>query len=97
MNEPKLIIADEARACRIAARCTEQDVVSLPVDWEIEEAIAELLAGADGVTALPEVAPEDDANIPAAKTRELAAAYGDRFAATDRLVEMAEKGESFPA
>jgi 3-hydroxyacyl-CoA dehydrogenase / enoyl-CoA hydratase / 3-hydroxybutyryl-CoA epimerase len=32
-----------------------------------------------------------------ARARELAAAYGDRFAPTDRLVEMAEKGESFPA
>ena len=28
---------------------------------------------------------------------ELAETYGDRFAPTDRLVEMAEKGESFPA
>jgi 3-hydroxyacyl-CoA dehydrogenase/enoyl-CoA hydratase/3-hydroxybutyryl-CoA epimerase len=31
-----------------------------------------------------------------ARARELAAAYGDRFAPTDRLVEMSEKGESFP-
>ena len=31
-----------------------------------------------------------------ARARELAAAYGDRFTPTDRLVEMAEKGESFP-
>ncbi len=32
-----------------------------------------------------------------ARARELAEKYGDRFAPTDRLVEMAEKGESFPA
>ena len=32
-----------------------------------------------------------------ARARELAERYGDRFAPTDRLVEMAEKGESFPA
>jgi 3-hydroxyacyl-CoA dehydrogenase/enoyl-CoA hydratase/3-hydroxybutyryl-CoA epimerase len=32
-----------------------------------------------------------------ARARELAAKYGDRFAPTDRLVEMAETGESFPA
>ena len=31
-----------------------------------------------------------------ARARELAAAYGDRFAPTDRLVEMAEHGERFP-
>ena len=32
-----------------------------------------------------------------ARARELAEKYGDRFAPTARLVEMAEKGESFPA
>jgi 3-hydroxyacyl-CoA dehydrogenase/enoyl-CoA hydratase/3-hydroxybutyryl-CoA epimerase len=32
-----------------------------------------------------------------ARARELAATYGDRFQPTARLVEMAEKGESFPA
>ena len=32
-----------------------------------------------------------------ARARELAEKYGDRFTPTDRLVEMAEKGESFPA
>ncbi|HET8603185.1 MAG TPA: 3-hydroxyacyl-CoA dehydrogenase NAD-binding domain-containing protein [Marmoricola sp.] len=32
-----------------------------------------------------------------ARARELAEKYGDRFAPTDRLVEMAQKGESFPA
>ncbi len=31
-----------------------------------------------------------------ARARELASTYGDRFAPTDRLVEMAEKGERFP-
>jgi 3-hydroxyacyl-CoA dehydrogenase/enoyl-CoA hydratase/3-hydroxybutyryl-CoA epimerase len=32
-----------------------------------------------------------------ARAEELAARYGERFAPTDRLKEMAEKGESFPA
>ncbi len=32
-----------------------------------------------------------------ARARELAEKYGERFAPTDRLVEMAEQGESFPA
>ncbi len=32
-----------------------------------------------------------------ARARELAEKYGERFEPTDRLVEMAEKGESFPA
>ena len=32
-----------------------------------------------------------------ARARELAEKYGDRFTPTPRLVEMAEKGESFPA
>jgi 3-hydroxyacyl-CoA dehydrogenase/enoyl-CoA hydratase/3-hydroxybutyryl-CoA epimerase len=32
-----------------------------------------------------------------ARAEELAAKYGERFAPTDRLKEMAEKGESFPA
>ena len=32
-----------------------------------------------------------------ARARELAEKYGERFTPTDRLVEMAEKGESFPA
>jgi 3-hydroxyacyl-CoA dehydrogenase/enoyl-CoA hydratase/3-hydroxybutyryl-CoA epimerase len=32
-----------------------------------------------------------------ARARQLAERYGDRFTPTARLVEMAEKGESFPA
>jgi 3-hydroxyacyl-CoA dehydrogenase/enoyl-CoA hydratase/3-hydroxybutyryl-CoA epimerase len=32
-----------------------------------------------------------------ARARELAAKYGERFEPTARLVEMADKGESFPA
>ena len=32
-----------------------------------------------------------------ARARELAAKYGERFEPTARLVEMAEKGETFPA
>ena len=32
-----------------------------------------------------------------ARAGELAEKFGDRFRPTERLVEMAEKGESFPA
>ena len=38
-------------------------MVSLSVDREIEEALAELLCGSDGAAKLPEVAPGDDATI----------------------------------
>ncbi|MFL6759022.1 class I adenylate-forming enzyme family protein [Sphingomonas sp.] len=62
LTDPKLIIADGPRAKRIAERCPDRSLVSLPIELPVEQAIAELLADADG-TALPEVGPEDDATI----------------------------------
>ena len=35
--------------------------------------------------------------VAAKRARQLAKLYGERFEPTPRLVEMAEKGESFPA
>ncbi|HWU92821.1 MAG TPA: class I adenylate-forming enzyme family protein, partial [Sphingomicrobium sp.] len=63
LTEPKLILSDAARATRIAARCSSIDVVSLPVERPIEEALADLLGMAREGAVLPEVAPEDDATI----------------------------------
>jgi len=63
LADPKLIIADAARAKRIAEHCPGRDLVSLPIDLPVEQAIAALLAGADGSVALPEIVPEDDATI----------------------------------
>ncbi len=62
LTDPKLIIADASRGKRIAARCTGRDIVSLPVDLPIEQAITELTSAA-GDQPLPEVEPDDDATI----------------------------------
>ena len=61
LTAPKLIIADAPRAKRIAARCEQVNLLSLPIDFPVEQALAELL-GTDEVE-LPEIAPEDDATI----------------------------------
>jgi long-chain acyl-CoA synthetase len=61
LTEPKLIIADPPRAKRIAARCEQIDILSLPIDQPIEQAVAELLGAAEAE--LPEILPEDDATI----------------------------------
>jgi acyl-CoA synthetase (AMP-forming)/AMP-acid ligase II len=61
LTDPKLIIADSSRAKRISARCSERDIVSLPVDLPAADAVAELLSEVDGE--LPELAPDDHATI----------------------------------
>jgi acyl-CoA synthetase (AMP-forming)/AMP-acid ligase II len=63
LTDPKLIIADAARAARIAERCKGCDIVSLAAELPVEQAVGELLAGADQEAPLPEVEPEDDATI----------------------------------
>src|SRR5260221_4434829 len=63
LADPKLIIADAPRAARIAEHCPGSGLVSLPIDLPVEQANAELLAGADDSDALPEISPEDDATI----------------------------------
>jgi acyl-CoA synthetase (AMP-forming)/AMP-acid ligase II len=62
LSDPKLIIADAPRAKRIAARCVNREIVSLPIDLPLERAVGELLGSGDGGF-LPDIAPEDDATI----------------------------------
>ena len=62
LTEPELVIADAPRAKRIAATAARCEIVALPVDQPIGEALAPLLDGADEAE-LPEIAPEDDATI----------------------------------
>ena len=61
LADPKLIIADPARAKRLSARCSDRDILSLPIELPVEQAVTELLGTGSGE--LPEVLPEDDATI----------------------------------
>jgi long-chain acyl-CoA synthetase len=63
LTEPKLIIADGPRAKRIAARCGDYEIIGLPIEELVEQAIAPLLEGARGDEPLPQLSPEDDATI----------------------------------
>jgi steroid-24-oyl-CoA synthetase len=63
LTDPKLVIADAPRATRIAVHCSQCDIVSLPIEETVEQAIAPLLEGAGDTGALPEVSPDDDATI----------------------------------
>ena len=62
LTDPRLIVADNSRAKRIAARCSNREILCLDVSLPAAEALAELL-GAGGSVTLPEVTPEDDATI----------------------------------
>jgi len=63
LTQPRLIIADGARAERLAGVSGAGEIVSLAVERPVREALEPLLAaGGEGV-ALPEIAPEDDATI----------------------------------
>jgi long-chain acyl-CoA synthetase len=63
LTAPKLVIADPARAKRIAAVGDGLDVVTLPIERPLDEALAPLLERGSGEAELPQVAPEDDATI----------------------------------
>jgi acyl-CoA synthetase (AMP-forming)/AMP-acid ligase II len=63
LTAPKLVIADAARAHRIAATSGAHDVACLDIDLPLEGALAPLLDGATDAAALPDVLPEDDATI----------------------------------
>ena len=63
LSHPKLIIADHPRAKRIAERCSDIDVISIPIELNIDDAMAELLHDRDENSVLPELDPEDDATI----------------------------------
>src|SRR5262249_54561271 len=60
LTSPKLVIADEPRAKRVAVHCSQCDIVCLPIEENVEQAIAPLLADAGAVESLPESSPEDD-------------------------------------
>ena len=61
LADPKLIIADAARARRIEERCRGRDIMSVRVELAARQALAGLLEARD--SPLPEIAPEDDATI----------------------------------
>ena len=63
LTEPKLIIADAARGKRVAERCGRFETICVPIEQPIENALAELVAGAVDRTSLPVIVPEDDATI----------------------------------
>jgi acyl-CoA synthetase (AMP-forming)/AMP-acid ligase II len=63
LTEPKLIIADAARAKRLEATGLTLDVALLPVEKPLEEALAPVLQRSLGAAALPQVGPDDDATI----------------------------------
>jgi len=61
LAEPKLVIADAARAKRIEQTGLDLDIVALAVERPVGEAIAPLLGR--GEADLPQIAPDDDATI----------------------------------
>ena len=63
LTEPRLIIADEPRAKRIAAACGPWPLVALPIERPIAEALEPLTGGEGSEAELPEIGPEDDATI----------------------------------
>jgi long-chain acyl-CoA synthetase len=63
LTQPKLIIADGARAKRLDATGLWLPTVTLQVEKEIRDALGPLFERGGEETALPAVAPEDDATI----------------------------------
>jgi len=63
LAEPKLVIADEARAKRLDATGIWLPSIILPIEKNIGEAMAPLLERGGGDAALPEILPGDDATI----------------------------------
>lgn len=61
LSDPKMIIADAARAKRIQEKCTGRDMLSVTVELPAREALAELMGAPDAP--LPEIGPQDDATI----------------------------------
>ena len=63
LTEPKLIIADPPRARRLQERCKVSEIMCLPIELPVQQAVAPLMEGADVKRALPELSPDDDATI----------------------------------
>ena len=62
LTAPRLVVADAPRAARIAQIEGDWALVTIPVEQHAEEALAALI-GSDPATAMPEIAPDDDATI----------------------------------
>ena len=63
LTEPKLIIADAARAKRLDATGIWLPTVVLPVEKKIDQALAPLMERGGEAAQLPDVGPEEDATI----------------------------------
>ena len=63
LTDPKLIIADATRAKRITAACPDRNLLTIPVEEDVDTALAELLHDRDENSVLPELSAEDDATI----------------------------------
>ncbi|MGI8930969.1 MAG: class I adenylate-forming enzyme family protein [Sphingomicrobium sp.] len=63
LTDPKLILADEPRAARIAATNGSYKVETIAIEQPLEAAFADLLAAASDDITLPEIVPEDEATI----------------------------------
>jgi len=64
LAEPTLVIADAPRAKRLASCQSEVEVITLPIEQPLGEALAPLLGGLDDADiALPDITPDDDATI----------------------------------
>ena len=63
LSEPKLIIADPPRAKRIGERCKNVEVLGLPINLPVDQALAVLIPEGESSLPLPEIAPDDDATI----------------------------------
>jgi len=63
LTEPKLVIADSARARRIEGTGIAVETIVLPVERPLAEALAPILEKAGDPAPLPAVVPDDDATI----------------------------------
>jgi long-chain acyl-CoA synthetase len=63
LTEPKLIIADAPRAKRLDATGIWLPTIVLAIEKPLGEALAPLIDRGDGESALPAIAPEDEATI----------------------------------
>jgi acyl-CoA synthetase (AMP-forming)/AMP-acid ligase II len=61
MTDPKLVITDPRRAEKMSERCAGRDILSVPIELPVEQALAEIIA--DDGPPLPAIEPDDDATI----------------------------------
>ena len=63
LTEPALVIADAPRAARIATLAGGYELLTLPIESHLGEALAPLLDGARDDAVLPDIGPDDEATI----------------------------------